>query len=69
VSASYDLPLKPGVFKYVTVFVTGNNLLTFTKYLGYDPEFSMNGSPIYQGIDLGLTPQLRSVFLGVRLGL
>jgi TonB-linked SusC/RagA family outer membrane protein len=68
-SLSYDVPFTAGFFKYATVYATANNLVTITKYLGFDPEFSMNESAIYQGIDLGLTPQFRSVFFGIRLGL
>ena len=40
-------------------FVSGENMLTFTKYPGYEPES--------QGIDLGLYPQPRSVLGGINL--
>ena len=70
ITASYQLPIKPGVaFKYVTVYITGNNLLTFTKYLGYDPEFYSSESVIARGVDVGLEPQFKSVITGVRIGL
>lgn len=52
-----------------TFYVTGNNLLTFTNYLGYDPEVSSSQVSYLQGIDGGATPQYRSVLIGVRLGL
>ncbi|UAB82644.1 SusC/RagA family TonB-linked outer membrane protein [Zunongwangia sp. SCSIO 43204] len=58
-----------GYIKYVRLYATGNNLLTFTDYLGYDPEFSATNSIFGQGVDIGLTPQFRSVQLGLRLGL
>ena len=55
--------------KYIKLYATANNLLTFTKYLGYDPEFSATSSIFGQGTDIGLTPQFTSVQLGLRLGL
>lgn len=67
-SLSYELPVKDGFLKNATVYAVGNNLLTFTKYMGYDPEFSASPSPFAQGIDTGLDPQFRSVTLGVKLG-
>lgn len=67
-SISYALPVKDGFLKNATIYVTGNNLLTFTKYMGYDPEFSASPSPIAQGIDTGLDPQFKTATLGVKLG-
>jgi TonB-linked SusC/RagA family outer membrane protein len=68
-SVTYDLPIKEGVIlKYAKIYATGNNVLTFTKYLGYDPEFSPTSSIFSQGIDTGLEPQFRSVQLGIRIG-
>ncbi|WP_346238719.1 SusC/RagA family TonB-linked outer membrane protein [Niabella insulamsoli] len=67
---TYNFPVKSnGVFKSIAVLLTGNNLFTATKYLGYDPEFSVTSSPLVQGIDTGLTPVSKNVVLGVRLGL
>ncbi|MDR1417074.1 MAG: SusC/RagA family TonB-linked outer membrane protein [Prevotellaceae bacterium] len=69
VSLSYDIPLSVSYIKGLQVYVTGANLLTFTKYLGYDPEFSTMQSPLYYGVDMGVTPQPRSIMVGVKLGL
>ena len=66
---TYTLPVKTERIKYVTVYGTGNNLLTFSKYLGYDPEFSASNSALVQGIDTSMTPQYKSLMVGVRLGL
>ena len=52
-----------------TVYVTGNNLVTLTKYKGYDPEFSAATSIFAQGIDTGMEPLFKSVTMGVRIGL
>jgi len=68
VTLSYNIPVKTATLKYVRIYLTGNNLLTWTKYLGYDPEFSSTNSLYGQGVDLGLAPVYRTVQAGVRLG-
>jgi hypothetical protein len=69
ISVSYNVRIKPAFLKYVTVYASANNLVTFTKYLGYDPEFSATEGVLGQGVDIGLEPQFRSVQTGVRIGL
>ncbi len=69
VTLSYDVPFKPGFFKNATIYATGNNLVTATKYKGYDPEFSATESIFGQGVDNTLEPQFRSVQVGFRVGL
>ena len=69
VTLSYNLPLKSQYIQGLQFWVQGNNLLTFTKYLGSDPEFSMTTSVIGQGIDLGRLGQGRSVVAGVKINL
>lgn len=68
-SLSYDLPIKSNFLRYSVLYVTGNNLFTLTKYLGFDPEMSGTISPLGQGVDITLEPQYRSVQVGVRFGL
>jgi TonB-linked SusC/RagA family outer membrane protein len=69
ISLTYDIPIKEGIIvKYARIYATGNNLVTLTKYLGYDPEFSASGSIFTQGIDVGLEPQYKTLQLGVRIG-
>jgi len=53
----------------ITLFATGYNLLTFTKYSGLDPEVnvsSANGPNM--GVDFGTYPQSRSILFGVNVG-
>ena len=53
----------------LTVFVSGYNLVTFTKYSGLDPEvnqYGANGPDM--GVDYGTYPQSRSFLLGVNVG-
>lgn len=42
------------------IYVSGSNLLTFTKYTGYDPE-------VGGGVDYGNYPQSRTLMLGVNI--
>ncbi|MBN8851827.1 MAG: TonB-dependent receptor [Sphingobacteriales bacterium] len=64
----YNLPHnvtdRAGLQK-VRVYVSGNNLVTFTKYTGFDPEI---GGSSY-GIDRGIYPQARSFTVGLNVGL
>ena len=69
VSLSYNIPFKPTALKYIHVYATANNLITLTKYLGYDPEFSATSSVLGQGVDTYLEPQYKQVQFGVRFGL
>ncbi|MCX2739988.1 SusC/RagA family TonB-linked outer membrane protein [Pontibacter anaerobius] len=46
-------------------YVSSNNLVTFTKYTGYDPEI---GGNIF-GIDRAFYPQARTFMVGVNIGL
>ncbi|HEY6914233.1 MAG TPA: SusC/RagA family TonB-linked outer membrane protein [Paludibacter sp.] len=69
ITLAYDLPLKTGFINSAQIYVTGNNLLTFTKYLGYDPEFSTGVSPLYYGIDSGVSAQPRTILVGIKVGL
>jgi hypothetical protein len=49
--------------------VSANNIFTFSKYIGYDPEFGYSLSQMDNGIDYGQTPQARQFVMGVKLGL
>lgn len=68
-SVSYQVPLKPAFVKYATIYLSGNNLFTLTKYKGYDPEMNASASVFGQGVDVMLEPQYRSAQLGIKLGL
>ncbi len=50
------------------LYVTGQNLLTFTNYRGYDPEVSYRGATnLEMGEDFGGYPQARTILMGVNL--
>ena len=46
------------------VYISANNIYTFTEYRGYDPSAS-SGAPIGAGIDQGFYPVPRTYLLGV----
>ena len=75
---SYSLPQKTlsafrGAVSGLSVYVTAQNLLTFTKYSGYDPEigassvYSGTNATLLQGVDFGFYPQPRTFILGVNM--
>lgn len=72
VTISYDLPeswVKKAYLQKVTIFVTGENLLTWTKYTGLDPEFNSLNDGLLYGVDAGSMPVSRSYSAGIRIGL
>ncbi len=68
VTLGYTLPkaliTKIGV-RSARIFANAQNLATFTKYTGLDPEVGINQN----GVDLGLYPQARIILIGVNVGL
>ncbi len=65
----YTLPsslVEKLYIKNLRFYVAVNNLATFTKYKGYDPDFSTN-SPLNSGIDTGYYPQARTYMAGFNL--
>ena len=56
-------------YKNIVVYVTGTNLLTLTKYSGYNPEFMFLSNPYYMGVDYGKIPFSRSFIIGIKLDL
>lgn len=64
----YYLPqtwLQKVGFEKFKIYISATNLLTFTKYSGYDPEIGSVGSSLELGIDRGFYPQARTVMGGV----
>lgn len=71
VTLSYDLKrswIRKIGLQSMNIYVTGNNLLTLTKYSGYDPEVNMDGgSASLLGLDYGTYPQNRSFIFGTNI--
>lgn len=69
VSIAYDIPVRGGGINGVKVWLSANNLITITNYLGQDPEFSIGNSTLMQGVDLGVLPSTRNISFGIKLNL
>lgn len=68
----YNFPktiLDKAKLKQLKVYVSAQNLLTFTKYKGLDPESNAGGNyPSVQGIELYTVPQTRWFTVGLNIG-
>jgi TonB-linked SusC/RagA family outer membrane protein len=69
-SFGYTLPARivrrAGIDR-LRVFCSMQNLLTFTRYTGYDPEVSVRNSALTPGLDFSAYPRARSVNFGVNM--
>lgn len=66
----YTLPenvMEKMKIEKLRVYVSGNNVFTFTKYSGFDPEIGAYGGVLEAGIDRGFYPQARSLIFGLQL--
>jgi hypothetical protein len=71
VSVSYDLPsllLKKLKISSARIYISGQNLMTFTNYSGVDPEVAFRSSNTNLGLDYGSYPITTSYTLGINLG-
>jgi hypothetical protein len=71
---SYNIPdkslqsLTKGVVKTFRIYVSAQNILTFTKYTGYDPEVgnrAPGSSSLTNGIDYAVYPQPKAYQIGI----
>ena len=66
---AYNVPTtfsQHAAIKSLRVYATGQNLITWTHYLGYDPEVSADPfSSIGFGRDFGVYPQSRTYTVGL----
>ena len=70
---SYDLPVDKFGLKWMEgakIYVSAQNILTFTQYHGYDPEVSQTGSnSLIKGLDRGSYPANKTFTVGLNLSL
>jgi len=71
---SYDLPssiVKKMRLNGLRVYLQGQNLLTFTKFIGWDPEVSTDFAVdnITSGVDFYSAPQPRTILFGISISL
>ncbi|MFD1768636.1 SusC/RagA family TonB-linked outer membrane protein [Sphingobacterium suaedae] len=70
ITLGYTLPqafTKKAFLQKLRVYLTLNNIHTFTSYTGYDPEVSATGSILTRGVDNAAYPRAKSVVAGVNL--
>lgn len=67
---AYNIPpswLQKIKVSNVKIYISGNNLLTWTKYSGYDPDVS-SYNDLRIGVDQGVYPQSRTFQFGINVG-
>ena len=65
----YTLPstlLRKINVESLRIYVAANNLITLTRYMGFDPDLS-SSSVLSAGVDYGMYPQARSVMSGIQI--
>jgi len=75
IQIGYTLPqklTKKVLISSLRLYAAAENLLTFTKYEGFDPEISNVGTSVgdtgtSSGIDRGIYPQARTFTFGLNL--
>jgi len=65
-SLSYNVG-KFKIFQDLTISFSGRNLISWDKYIGYDPEVNAGGqSTLLRGIDFGSVPIPRTINIGIQ---
>jgi TonB-dependent starch-binding outer membrane protein SusC len=69
ITLSYTLPKKITRFGDLTFSVSADNLITFTKYTGYDPEASIYTDNSFSdfAVDRGAYPIPRSMYFSIKI--
>lgn len=60
--------LTKGTINSVRLYVSSQNLLTITKYKGWDPEIGSQNGTLTNGVDYGQYPSARSFQFGLQVG-
>ena len=53
--------------QYVRLYLSANNMFTFTKYMGYDPDIGASQGTLSGGVDYGFYPQARTIMAGINI--
>lgn len=69
IQLSYDVPLHTQFLQGISIWVAVNNLCTWSRYLGADPEFFSGISPLCLGVDNGLMAPSREFNFGIKINL
>ncbi|MEI7735508.1 MAG: TonB-dependent receptor [Ferruginibacter sp.] len=68
ISVGYNLPVANLLRLHMSklkIYFTANNVATFTKYTGFDPEVSVRNSPLTPGLDYSAYPKSRTYIFGI----
>ena len=69
-SLGYTIPQslsqKANISK-LRLYVSGQNLFTWTKYSGYNPEVSLSSDSLTPGVDYGTYPLARTFMIGLNI--
>ncbi|PRX38994.1 SusC/RagA family TonB-linked outer membrane protein [Salegentibacter salegens] len=71
ITLGYQLPqnfIERIRLQQARIYLSGQNLYTWTEYLGYNPEVSGYEGALTGGVDYGAYPLPRTVTLGVNIG-
>jgi TonB-linked SusC/RagA family outer membrane protein len=66
VGYTFNLPSRIGGGRSTRVYISGDNLLLFSDYSGYDPEVFVSTGLASRGIDYLTYPRARTLTLGAR---
>jgi hypothetical protein len=67
IALSYMLKKNTTKFADLKLTLSAQNLLTFTKYKGYDPEVSTTSGDTNGAVDMGAYPNPRTITFGVQV--
>ncbi|MDQ6481676.1 TonB-dependent receptor [Dyadobacter sp. LHD-138] len=72
IQLGFNIPTGDKISKWIRdarIYVSGQNLLTWTKYSGFDPEVSSTGgADLRKGVDVGAYPSAKTITAGIKLG-
>ena len=70
IQLGYELPsaiMKKAKIKSLRFYVSSQNLITWTKYTGVDPEVSVYNSALTPGFDYSVYPRAKTTTIGLNL--
>ena len=66
---TYNIKKRTGFMRSAQIYLSGYNLFTVSKYLGWDPETAVGQNVFTRGYDFGNYPLTKIFMLGLRVGL
>jgi len=66
---TYNIKKRIGFMRSGQIYLSGYNLFTVSKYLGWDPETAVGQNVFTRGYDFGNYPLSKIFMLGLRVGL